>query len=52
MGDTDLRQQIVDAMVRMDVRGLNRGTAGNASARTEGGMLITPSGVVPERLNA
>lgn len=52
MDDIELRRQIVDAMVKMDARGLNRGTAGNVSARAEGGMLITPSGVVPERLSA
>ena len=32
-------------MQAMDARGLNRGASGNVSARFDGGMLITPSGV-------
>lgn len=40
-----LRSQVVWAMQAMESRGLNRGTSGNVSARFEGGMLITPSGV-------
>ncbi|MDR3513732.1 MAG: class II aldolase/adducin family protein [Caulobacteraceae bacterium] len=47
MSETEeaLRGQIVWAMQAMESRGLNRGTSGNVSARFEGGMLITPSGV-------
>lgn len=45
-----LRQQIVDVMVYMDARGLNRGTSGNVSARLGSDMLVTPSGVPPSRL--
>ena len=48
--EADLRQQIVDVMRAMADRGLNRGTSGNVSARTDGGMLVTPSGVTPDRL--
>ncbi len=33
-------------------RGLNRGTSGNVSARLGAGMLVTPSGVTPDRLTA
>jgi L-fuculose-phosphate aldolase len=40
-----LRHDIVAAMQAMEARGLNRGTSGNVSARFEGGMLITPSGI-------
>lgn len=40
-----LRQAIIDACLRMNAEGINQGTSGNISARTEGGMLITPSGV-------
>lgn len=43
--ETVLRREIVAAMVAMDEKGLNHGTAGNVSARIEGGMLVTPSGV-------
>jgi len=47
-----LRRRIVETMTAMEARGLNRGTTGNVSARFEGGMLITPSGVLPEKLAA
>ena len=46
----DLRQQLVDTMRAMAERGLNRGTSGNVSARLGAGMLVTPSGVTPDRL--
>lgn len=36
----------------MHALGLSRGTSGNVSARTIGGMLITPSGVEAERISA
>jgi L-fuculose-phosphate aldolase len=45
-----LRRRIVETMTAMEARGLNRGTTGNVSARFADGMLITPSGVVPEKL--
>jgi len=45
-----LRDQIVRVMRLMDQRGLNRGTSGNVSARFGQGLLVTPSGVVPEEL--
>lgn len=45
-----LRAQLVEVMQAMDARGLNRGTSGNVSARFGDGMLVTPSGVPPERL--
>ena len=47
-----LRGQIVQIMRAMDQRGLNRGTSGNVSARFEDGLLVTPSGVVPDELTA
>jgi L-fuculose-phosphate aldolase len=47
-----LRGQIVATMRAMDQRGLNRGTSGNVSARFEDGLLVTPSGVVPDELTA
>jgi L-fuculose-phosphate aldolase len=40
-----LRREIVEACIGMNARGINQGTSGNISARVEGGLLITPSGV-------
>lgn len=45
-----LRIQIVEVMAAMDARGLNRGTAGNVSARLGEDILITPTGVPPSAL--
>jgi len=45
-----LREAIVEVSQAMAVRGLNRGTSGNVSARLADGLLVTPSGVVPDRL--
>lgn len=53
MADADegaLRARMAEVMQAMDARGLNRGTSGNVSARLGDGMLVTPSGVPPERL--
>lgn len=47
---SDLRESLVATMQSMDARGLNRGTSGNVSVRVEGGMLVSPSGVVPSLL--
>ncbi|MGC1302428.1 MAG: class II aldolase/adducin family protein [Caulobacteraceae bacterium] len=48
--ETDLRAEIVRVMQAMADRGLNKGTSGNVSARSGTGMLVTPSGVAPDRL--
>ncbi|MBD3770680.1 MAG: class II aldolase/adducin family protein [Rhodobacterales bacterium] len=48
--ETKLREQIVDVMAAMDVRGLNRGTSGNVSARFGDDVLITPTGIPPSAL--
>lgn len=45
-----LRVRMVEVMQAMEAKGLNRGTSGNVSARLGEGMLVTPSGVPPERL--
>jgi len=53
MSTTDegaLRARMVEVMQAMEAKGLNRGTSGNVSARLGDGMLVTPSGVPPERL--
>jgi L-fuculose-phosphate aldolase len=47
-----LREEIVEVSQAMATRGLNRGTSGNVSARLADGLLVTPSGVTPDRLNA
>ncbi len=39
------RRRLIDAAVEMNRSGINQGTAGNLSVRSEGGMLITPSGM-------
>jgi len=48
--EQNLREQLVDVMLKMASRGLNKGTSGNCSVRCGEGMLITPSGVVPDAL--
>ncbi len=40
-----LRQQIIDTCCQMNDSGLNVGSAGNLSVRTDKGLLITPSGI-------
>jgi L-fuculose-phosphate aldolase len=45
-----LGRKIVDTCLAMNASGLNQGTSGNVSARFEGGMLVTPSGVPYGRL--
>ncbi|MEX2480638.1 MAG: class II aldolase/adducin family protein [Gammaproteobacteria bacterium] len=46
----ELRRELCAGMCRLETLGLNRGTAGNMSARQPGGFLITPSGVKPGAL--
>ncbi len=45
-----LREEVVATARAMNEHGLNQGTSGNVSARIEGGMLITPSGMPYERM--
>ena len=51
-GEQEARDSIVAVMRALDARGLNRGTSGNVSVRWKDGMLITPSGVVPDELTS
>jgi L-fuculose-phosphate aldolase len=46
------RAAIIDAMGELLARGLNHGTTGNVSVRTDTGLLITPSGVPVDQLRA
>ncbi|MCI3132272.1 class II aldolase/adducin family protein [Phenylobacterium aquaticum] len=48
--EAELREKMAQVMKAMDARGLNRGTSGNLSARWGEAMLVTPSGVAPDRL--
>jgi L-fuculose-phosphate aldolase len=48
MNEVSLRESVVQAVQRLDARGLNRGSTGNASTRMGGGMLITPTGMGAE----
>jgi L-fuculose-phosphate aldolase len=41
--DLALRQQIVETCRKMNATGINQGTAGNLSARSGDGFLVTPS---------
>ncbi|MGR8919564.1 MAG: class II aldolase/adducin family protein, partial [Gammaproteobacteria bacterium] len=43
-------EHLVWAMRELDRRGLNRGATGNASLRSGGDFLVTPSGVAPSLL--
>ncbi|MCY7386877.1 MAG: L-fuculose-phosphate aldolase [Burkholderiales bacterium] len=40
-----LRNEIIRTTLRMNELGINQGKAGNVSARTEDGFLITPTGI-------
>lgn len=50
MTELETRQKIIDLCLQMNGSGLNQGTSGNISARYEGAMLITPSGIPYENL--
>jgi len=41
---TELHKQLIATAVAMNSSGINRGTSGNLSVRTDAGFLITPSG--------
>jgi L-fuculose-phosphate aldolase len=45
-----LRRAIVATARRMNALGINRGRSGNVSARIDGGLLITPTGVPYDEL--
>lgn len=47
---TTQRLSIIDASVRLEKLGINKGTAGNISIRWNDGFLITPSGMPPRVL--
>lgn len=41
----DLRKKIISTCLRMNSEGINQGTSGNVSARTDEGFLVTASGI-------
>jgi len=47
---TQLHKQLIETAVAMNDSGINRGTSGNLSVRTDEGFLITPSGMDYESL--
>ena len=50
--DSDSRQQVVTALQHLVQAGLTSGSSGNVSVRTDAGMLVTPTGVLPRDLQA
>ncbi len=46
------REKLLIIAQKLIATGLNKGTAGNASVRCEGGFLVTPSGMVVEDMSA
>ena len=55
--NTELHRQLIETAISMNVSGINRGTSGNLSVRTDSGFLISPSGMdyselVPEDIVA
>lgn len=52
MTATSPSQDLVDATLALDAKGLNAGTSGNLSVRTDGGLWVTPSAVPPADLVA
>lgn len=42
--------KVVNALRQLESLGLNKGTSGNVSLRSENGLLITPSGMAPVKM--
>jgi L-fuculose-phosphate aldolase len=45
-----LRHQVVDTARALNASGINQGTSGNVSARSDGGLLITPTSLPYEQM--
>ena len=45
-----LRREVIEACLKMNAEGINQGTSGNVSVRTDEGFLITASGIVYEKM--
>lgn len=51
-GMCELREQVLTTARAMNAAGLNRGSAGNVSARYDQGFLITPTGLAYDEISA
>lgn len=49
---TELHAAVLSAARALNATGINRGTAGNVSVRTEGGFIVTPTGLAYETSTA
>ena len=47
-----MRESLINNFKKLAELGLNKGTSGNASIRTDKGFLVTPSGMAIEQLSA
>ena len=47
-----MRESLINNFKKLAELGLNKGTSGNASIRTDKGFLVTPSGMTIEQLSA
>ena len=47
-----MRESLLNNFKKLAEQGLNKGTSGNASIRTDKGFLVTPSGMAIEQLSA
>lgn len=52
MDEADLRHQVVESARALNASGINQGTSGNVSARIDGGLLITPTSLPYEQMQA
>lgn len=46
----DLRREVIETCLKMNAEGINQGTSGNVSVRSDEGFLITASGIVYEKM--
>ena len=46
----DLRREVIATCLKMNAEGINQGTSGNVSVRTDAGFLISASGIVYEKM--
>jgi L-fuculose-phosphate aldolase len=47
-----MRESLLNNFKKLAELGLNKGTSGNASVRTDKGFLVTPSGIAVEQMSA
>ena len=48
----DLRKQVIETCLAMNEEGINQGTSGNVSVRTDEGFLITASGIPYKKMKS